>query len=73
MRRYQDILAASNIEWSYDSMIEANVDELDAKTTIALIVGAVRAVRFSDGIWQKFIDDGHVERWLVHLKRLDVC
>lgn len=71
LRDYENILAASNIEWSYDSMINANIDELDAVTTIALLVAAVRADHFSEGIWQRFIDEGHIDKWLIHLRSLD--
>ena len=46
LTRYRDVLAASDIDWSAESMGNADVSSLDGKTVAALILGAVRADRF---------------------------
>lgn len=69
--RYGDILKQSGLEWSTESMECAEVSKLDAKTLIALLMGAVRAERFCDGALLGFFEDGAILRWLERLKEID--
>jgi hypothetical protein len=71
LKRYGDILNASGIEWSTESMKRADVSSLDGKTVMALLLGAVRAERFCDGALLGFCKDGSVIKWLERLKELD--
>ena len=52
-------------------MVKAEVDHLDAQCIIALILGAIRADRFSEGTLLAFLKDGTIVRWLERLKTLD--
>ena len=49
----------------------ANVDELDGKTVVALILGTIRAERFSDGTLLEFCQNGCIAKWLSRLKEID--
>lgn len=49
----------------------ADVSELDGRTVIALLVGAMRADRFSDGAFLGFCKNGSIIRWLERLKAID--
>jgi 3-oxoacyl-[acyl-carrier-protein] synthase III len=40
----------------------ADVANMDAKTVIALLIGAVRAERFCDGALLSFLKDGSITR-----------
>lgn len=51
---YQDILNENNIDWSSESMVKANVSELNAQAVLALIMGVIRADRFSEGTLLEF-------------------
>ncbi len=55
---YGDILRDNNIEWGTESMKNANVSDLNAQCVPALIMGAARAERFSDGILLDFFQSG---------------
>ncbi|WP_448983008.1 DUF6508 domain-containing protein [Olsenella uli] len=71
LNRYNDILADSGIDWSTESMTEADVARLDGKGVTALILGAVRADRFCEGALLEFCENGCMARWLGRLKELD--
>ena len=69
--KYADILNANGIEWSYDSMMQADASELDAQCILALLIAFLRADRFRDGALLGFIKSGAVTRWLKRLQELD--
>lgn len=71
LTRYGEILEHANIQWGYESMRRADVSALDGKTVMALLVGAMRAERFSDGTFLGFLRDGSIEKWLLRLKEVD--
>ena len=50
----------------------AIVDDLDAKTVLALLIGAIRADRFCEGALLGFMKSVAIQRWLVRLKELDL-
>ena len=52
-------------------MTDAPAESLDAECILALLLGAVRADRFSDGALLSFIRNGSIEKWLLRLKELD--
>lgn len=68
---YGTILNANEIVWEADSMKEANVDILDSECVLALLIAALRAERFCDGVLLDFIKSGAVLRWLKRLQELD--
>lgn len=69
--RYGNILERNGLAWGSKSMSEADVSSLDAQCVMALIMGAVRAERFCDGVLLGFFKDGSVRKWLVRLQELD--
>lgn len=71
LNNYQKILEANNIQWGTKSMQAADVASLDGKCIMALIVGAVRAERFSEGALFRFFESGTIEKWLLRLKEID--
>ena len=52
-------------------MENADVSKMDAKAVIALLIGAVRADRFSEGALLDLLEEGCVLRWLERLKEID--
>ena len=71
LTRYSEILKMSGIEWGARSMSEADVSQLDGRTVVALLVGAMRADRFCDGAFLGFCEDGSIRKWLMRLKEID--
>lgn len=71
LTRYSDILERSGLSWDGRVMSEADVSDLDGRTVMALLLGAVRAERFCEGALLGFFEDGSVKRWLLRLKEVD--
>lgn len=71
LNNYQKILEANNIQWGTKSMQTADVASLDGKCIMALLVGAARAERFSEGALLNFFESGAIEKWLLRLKEID--
>lgn len=68
---YQDILNENGIEWGQKSMTNADVESLDAQAVLALIMGAVRAERFCEGILISYFKRGLILKWLNRLAEID--
>lgn len=49
----------------------AAVDTLDAQCILVLIMGAIRAERFSDDALLNFFKDGFILKWLERLKAIE--
>lgn len=71
LNNYQKILETNNIQWGTKSMQTADVALLDGKCIMALLMGAVRAERFSDGALLNFFESGAIEKWFLRLKEID--
>ena len=71
LTRYEDILKDNGLEWDSESMKNADISSLNAQCVLALIMGAVRAERFSDGALLDFFESGSVLKWLERLKTID--
>lgn len=69
--RYDMILEENGIKWGADSMDNADVSKMDGRGVMALIMGAVRAERFSDGALLHFFRNGTMRKWLERLKEID--
>ena len=69
--RYGETLEKNNLKWSTESMEAADVSKLDAKSVLALLMGAVRAERFCDGALLGFFNNGSILLWLDRLKEID--
>lgn len=71
LTKYSEILEKSDIEWSTQSMKEADVSKLDGQTAMALLIAATRAERFCDGAMLDFLESGCIKKWLQRLKDID--
>ena len=71
LTKYEEILNSNGLEWSWESMSEADVSDADGKFVMALLMGAIRAERFSEGTLLGFCEDGSVLRWLKRLQQID--
>lgn len=71
LNRYNEILEKYDIEWGMESMSTADVSQMDVQGVMALIMAAVRAERFCDGVLKKFFENGSIEKWLRRLKEID--
>lgn len=69
---YHEILAKNGLKWEMKNMYAAaQVENLDAQGTLALIMGAICAERFNDGVLLTFIKDGYITKWLKRLHEID--
>ena len=71
LTEYQEILNVRGISWGIESMKNADASSLDGQTVMALILGAIRADRFSEGTLLVFFKDGFISQWLFRLKEID--
>ena len=68
---YSEVLERNNIPFSAAGMQEADVRQADAVCVLMLLVAAIRADRFSEGFFLRFLQDGTVTKWLLRLSQLD--
>lgn len=68
---YTDVLERHGIKWGHDDMCHADIDKLDEECLVALIVGSVRAERFCDGSFLRFLEEGCIQKWLKKLRDSD--
>lgn len=71
LTKYEKILKKSGIDWSFESMTDADVTNLDGQSVAALLVAAIRADRFSEGTLLSFFENGSVRKWLIRLQEID--
>ena len=53
------------------TMREVDTSALDGKCITALLMGAIRADRFSEGALLHFFEAGTITKWLNRLKEID--
>ena len=68
LNRYQGILKENGFKFDVKSMKIVDVLNLNSKCVLALVMGAIRADRFSEGTLLEFFNNGCILKWL---KRLD--
>lgn len=71
LNQYYDILEKNGLMWDMSSMIEADPSVLDGQAVMALLMGAIRAERFCDGVLLDFCESGTIGRWLLRLQEID--
>lgn len=71
VKSYGEILEEAGLKWDYGVMSKADVTDMSGRTVMALILGAIRADRFVEGTLLRFLDEGHIMKWLLRLKRID--
>ncbi|GLF92234.1 hypothetical protein Saga11_34930 [Bacillus safensis] len=72
LTRYREILLENGIEWGTNDMEHVDISNLNAQCVLALIMGALRAERFSERAIFNFFKSGAILKWLERLKNLDV-
>lgn len=70
--RYKEILEKNGSGWSSDEMRSAEFHRFDEQGILALIMGAIRAERFSEGTLRGFLRDGILVGWLKRLRDIDL-
>ncbi|MBI1630112.1 DUF6508 domain-containing protein [Bacillus safensis] len=68
LTRYSEILLENGIEWGANDMEHVDISNVNAQCVLALIMGVVRAERFTDGAIFNFFKSGNM---LKCLERLD--
>ena len=71
MTRYRDNLKDNGLEWDFESLKNADVTNLDAKCVLAMIMGVIRADRFSEGTLLSFFKSGCILKWLERLRNIE--
>ena len=71
LNRYEDILRKNDIEWTIESMTKADISNLNAQCVLALIMGAIRAERFCEGVLLDLFNSGYIVNWLERLNRIE--
>lgn len=68
---YRSILNNYEVKWNRKSMRKANIELLDDKCILALIMAAIQADTISKMAFLNFLDDGSIIKWLKRLKNID--
>ena len=69
--KYQDILKAHGIDLDGRLMKNADVSNWDAQGVLALMLGIIRADRFSEGTFKEFMENGCYAKWIRRLKEIE--
>lgn len=62
LTHYGELLKERGIEWSFRSMENADISNMDAQGIMALLMGMVRGERFCDGAIMGMIKSGAVKK-----------
>lgn len=68
---YKEILHSQLIEWNITSIGDVIVDDLNAETVLALLIGILRLERFCEGTLLSMLENGVIQRCLMRLKEID--
>lgn len=68
---YERILQEHGFEWSMNSLMSANVSQLDDSAVMAVIIGMLRADYYCNGSLDTFISEGCIVNCLRRLYELD--
>ena len=68
--KYNEILSNNGIRWGAKSMETADISDKNAQCIMALLIGVLRADRFSEGTLLSFLKSGAILRWLERLKEI---
>ena len=71
LNRYQEILEKNGIRWSKNEMEAVDVSGWNEQGVMALLVGILRADRFVEGVYQEFLENGCIRKWIERLKEID--
>jgi len=68
---YSYILKSNGIKLDGESIKNMDIDSLNAQCALALIMCAINAERFCDGVFLRLLKDGFIVKWLKRLKDID--
>lgn len=71
LTRYADVLEEYGLQWNGEVMENADVENLDGRGVMALLVGAYRADHMCEGAICNFGENGCILKWLERLKAID--
>jgi hypothetical protein len=69
---YISILNEHDLMWDEPSMMNANIDILDAQCTLALIMGVIRMDHDDPGALVRYMEFGTIQTWLDRLMIIDI-
>ena len=70
-KNFQNIIKANGIDPNTKSVFEVDPNTLDGSCIFSILLAAVRAERFSDGVLENLFKSGHIKRWLERLRAID--
>ena len=70
-KNFQDIIKANGIDLNTKSVFEVDPNTLDGSCIFSILIAAVRAERFNDGVLENLFKQGHIKRWLERFKAID--
>ncbi|MCM3063957.1 DUF6508 domain-containing protein [Bacillus altitudinis] len=71
LTRYSEILKENGIEGGTNDMENVDISNVNAQCVLALIMGVLRAERFSEGVILDVFTNGTIVKWLERLERLE--
>lgn len=69
LNNYQEVLENNGLEWSADSLMNADLSDKDAQCLLAMILSIIRADRFNEGVLREFLDRDYITSWLIELDK----
>lgn len=69
LKCYQEVLESNGLEWSQDSLVNADISGKDTQCLLAMILSIIRADRFNEGVLMEFLKRGYITSWLIELER----
>ena len=72
MQEYDAILEEAGIDPVQTNMADFDMDSLDARTVLALIMNAIRADRFCEGALEEAAKSGYLDECLYRLNEIDI-
>lgn len=67
---YREVLESYGLP-DEESMLAADVSELDARCALAMILYVVRGDRFCEGFLLRHLENGAMLKWMKRLKEID--
>lgn len=69
LNNYQMVLENNGLEWSQDSLVNADISNKDVQCLLAMVLSIIRADRFNEGVLIEFLRRGYITKWLIELER----
>ena len=71
LNEYATVLEENGLQWKSESLENAEISNLDGNTVMAMLMGVIRADRFTEGTLLSFCKSGHISNWLRRLQEID--